>query len=110
MTKVCSFRKVSTSELENIICEIGGVISSCVVGIFDDSTGNDLIFGFAVKDPRYVDLTEDHILDYVNGKVIDAKKLRGEVHFLDALPLTFSGKVQKSAVKKIAQEFLDCAK
>lgn len=81
-----------------------------MVGIFDDSTGNDLVFGFVVKDPTYVDLTESHILDYVNGKVIDAKKLRGGVHFLDALPMTINGKVQKPAVKKIAQRYFNCAK
>jgi acyl-coenzyme A synthetase/AMP-(fatty) acid ligase len=82
-------------------------MSSSVVGIFEENQGNDLIFGFVVKDPLNIQLTEDFIMNHVNNKVIDAKKLRGGVHFLDALPMTPSGKIQRPEVKKIAQKIYE---
>lgn len=72
----------------------------------NNSTANDVIFGFVVKDPTCERLTEDFILNYVNSKVIDAKKLRGGVHFVDALPMTINGKVQKAALVDIARQLL----
>lgn len=98
--------QIHSSELEDIINEIDGVNSSSVVGIFDPITNNDIIFGFVVKNLTFNELTEDFIEDYVNSKVIDAKKLRGGVHFLDFLPVSINGKIQKSDVKKIAEAFL----
>lgn len=103
----CVFKQVYPTELEDVIDEISGVISSCLVGIYDESTGFDQLFGFVVKDPTNVQLTEDFILDYVNSRVIDAKRLRGGVHFLDALPITVNGKVDKSAVRKVALRLRD---
>lgn len=71
----------------------------------EEFTGNDIIFGFVVKDRNNDQLTEDFILSYVKSRVIDAKQLRGGVHFLDDLPLTINGKLDKAAIKKIAHNY-----
>lgn len=83
------------------------MISSCVVGVFEENKGNDLIYAFVIKDPAKSQLTEEFIKDYVEGKVIDAKKLRGGVYFRDAFPMTPSGKIQRNVVKKIAQKMYE---
>lgn len=97
-------QQVYPSELESIINQIHGVVDSCVVGVFEENKGNDLIYAFVVKDPTRSHLTEEFIKDYVESKVIDAKKLRGGVHFLSVFPMTPSGKIQRTVIKEIAQK------
>lgn len=97
--------QVYPSELESIMNSIEGVISSCVVGVQEEFTGEDMIYGFVVKDRNNDQLTEDFIANYVKVRVIDAKQLRGGVLFLDDLPLTINGKLDKAAIKKIAHNY-----
>lgn len=102
------FSQVWPSEIETIIKEIEGVYDACVVGVYEEDKGDDLIYGFVIKDPSNEKLTEKVIKDYVNGKIDnDGKKLRGGVHFVDAFPLTFSAKIKRVAMRKIAQEHYD---
>jgi 4-coumarate--CoA ligase len=95
--------QVTPSELENIINGIDGVASSCVVGVLKENTGNDVIHAFVIVDESK-GLTEDFVLNYVNDRVIDAKRLRGGVHFLATFPLGPSGKVDRKQLTKIAKE------
>lgn len=106
MLKFNNFQ-VCPLELEVIIDEIEFVKHSCVVGVNRECDGNDLIFAFVVKDPEAQDLTAGAIEDFVNGKVIDAKKLRGGVHFIDRMPLTPSGKILSREIQKLAVEIYD---
>lgn len=86
--------------------EVEGVIDACVVGVYEENKGDDLIFGFVMKNASNDKLTEKEISDYVNERIDDdAKKLRGGVHFIDAFPLTPSTKVKRVAMRKIAQEY-----
>lgn len=94
--------QVYPSELEMIIDEIEGVKNSCVVGVTRETDSNDLVFAFVVKDTDAEDLREVDIENYVNERVIDAKRLRGGVHFVDAIPLTPSGKVLRRKAKEMA--------
>lgn len=100
------YLQVYPSELESIINEVDGVVTSCVVGVLDEKTGNDLIFGFVVKDSSNQQLTEAEILNHVNGKVIDAKKLRGGIHFVKSFPMTPSGKIKRISMRTLAKEYL----
>jgi 4-coumarate--CoA ligase len=102
MLKFNNFQ-VYPAELEKIINTVEGVIDSCVVGVFEENQGNDLIFAFVEKSSAATDLTEKAIEDLVNAKVIDAKRLRGGVHFVESLPMTHSGKLQRNVVKNFAK-------
>lgn len=97
--------QVLPSELEELINSVDGVESSSIVGILDENSGNDIIFAFVKKNPRS-DLNEEKILKFVHDKVIDAKKIRGGVHFIDSFPLTPSGKVKKNELKNLAESFV----
>jgi 4-coumarate--CoA ligase len=92
------------SEIEAIINEVKGVRNSCVVGVYDEKSANDFAFAFVMKDPSNDKLIEDDILNHVHSKVMDAKKIRGGVHFIDAFPMTSSGKIKRVEVKKIAEK------
>lgn len=95
--------KVSANELEIIINEINDVSVSCVVAVYQDDIANDLIFAFVVK-KSHSTLTEENIEEYVREKVVDEKRIRGGVHFVDCLPMTVSGKVHRGEVKNLAIE------
>ncbi|XP_070504931.1 probable 4-coumarate--CoA ligase 3 [Chironomus tepperi] len=102
MIKSIGSYKVTPIEIESIINEIDGVIQSCVVGVFDEEVFYDKIHAFVIKDQARDDLTEEYIVNYVNGKVIDEKKISGGVHFVNKFPMTPSGKVLNRELKKIA--------
>jgi acyl-CoA synthetase (AMP-forming)/AMP-acid ligase II len=95
--------KVMPSELEMIIDSIDGVVSSCVVGVLESSTSNDIIHAFVIVDGSK-GLTEDFILKFVNDRVMDQKRLRGGVHFVLTFPLGLTGKVDRLKMRKMAQE------
>ncbi|XP_070507515.1 uncharacterized protein [Chironomus tepperi] len=102
MIKSVGSYKVTPTEIESIINEIDGVIQSCVVGVFDEEVFYDKIHAFVIKDQTREDLTEEFIVNFVNGKVIDEKKISGGVHFVDKFPMTPSGKVLNRELKKMA--------
>ena len=78
-------------------------MNSSVVGVYDVKEGNDIIHAFVIVDESS-NLTENFILDQVNAKVSEPKKIRGGVHIVDSFPLTFSGKVSKIKLREIAKE------
>lgn len=94
---------VSSTEIEDIINSQGAVESSCVVGVPDNESENDILFAFVKTiSSRSKSINEQTILDHVNLKLPDVKRLRGGVHFVEKFPMTPSGKIKKQKVKKIA--------
>jgi 4-coumarate--CoA ligase len=95
--------QISASELEELIETLEEIESSCVVGVLDENTGNDTIYAFVKKIPN-MNIQENDILNFVNSKVIDAKQIRGGIHFVDSFPMTPSGKIKKVEMKKLAMK------
>lgn len=94
--------QVNPSEIENIIASIEGVELVSVVGI-PDPIATNLPAALVVKRPEFEDdLTEQFIMDYVAERLPEYKHLHGGAHFVDELPMTASGKIQKRFVKVIA--------
>ena len=100
-------RQVYPSELEALINKIDGVVNSCVVGVYEEEKGNDLIFAFVIKDTSNQHVTAEGILKYVHSRTTFVNQLSGGVYFLDSFPLTPSGKVRKTEVKNIAKSLLN---
>jgi 4-coumarate--CoA ligase len=95
--------QINPSEIENIIESIEGVELVSVVGI-PDQVATNLSAAVIVKRPEFDDLTEQFIMDYVAEKLPEYKHLHGGAHFVDELPITSSGKIQKRFVKIIAMK------
>lgn len=95
--------QVNPSEIENIIESIEGVELVSVVGI-PHPVSTNLPAAVIVKRPDFEDLTEQFIMDYVAEKLPEYKHLHGGVHFVDELPMTATGKIQKRFVKVIAMK------
>lgn len=99
--------QINPREIEELIESIEGVELASVVGIPDPICTN-LAAAVVVKRPGFDDLTEEYIMDYVAEKEPEYKQLHGGVYFVDELPMTQSGQVQKRFVKVIAiREFND---
>lgn len=97
--------QITPSEIEAILDGIEGVTSSCVIGVLEADTGNDIVHAFVTVN-KQSSLTEGFILEYVNSRVIDPKKIRGGVKIVEALPVGMTGKVDKKKVKEIALALL----
>lgn len=93
--------QVNPSEIENIIESIEGVELVSVVGIPDKTTIN-LPAAVVVRRPGFEELTEKFIFNFVAERLPEYKHLHGGVHFIDEIPMTPSGKIQKRFVKVIA--------
>lgn len=92
--------QISPSELEELIGQHSGVSAVSVVGIPDDIS-TDLPAAVIVR-MENSNVTEEEIYDLVAKDMSDFKKLRGGVFFVEKLPMTISGKIQKNKVKELA--------
>lgn len=93
--------QINPSEIENIIAEIEGVEFVSVVGIPDPKATN-LPAAIIVKRPEFEELTEQFIVDYVAEKLPEYKHLHGGAYFVDEIPMTANGIIQKRFVKVLA--------
>jgi len=87
---------VSPSEIEELLAEHEAIAEAAVVGIPDERR-NEVPKAFVVLRPGYesgADVTAEEIEDWVLEEVAAYKHPR-EVEFVDELPRTTSGKIQK---------------
>ncbi|XP_052864014.1 uncharacterized protein LOC128270646 [Anopheles cruzii] len=92
---------VSPTELEAIVDKLPGVAQVCVVGVpADADRTTELPAAVIVRSPGSV-LSAQDVIDAVEVQVSDFKRLRGGVHFVDALPKTLNGKVLRRSVLEL---------
>ena len=96
--------QVSPSELEDLLRAHHEVLDSAVMGIPDDRMG-EVPRAYVVKRNRKAknDSTAEEILDYINERVSDHKRLRGGIVFLDAIPRSPAGKILKKNLKDLSK-------
>ncbi|XP_055608054.1 uncharacterized protein LOC129755533 [Uranotaenia lowii] len=92
--------QIPPGDLEHIIAGIDGVKEVCVIGLPDIDESSDLAAAVVVKKSGSK-LTGPELVEIVNGQVVDYKKLRGGVFFVDQLPLSPAGKVLRRKLKEI---------
>jgi len=88
-------------ELEEIIEEVPGVRQAVVVGT-PDSVDIEIPTAFVVRAPDS-EVTKETIVN-ATSHLPRFKHLRGGVFFVDSLPLTPSGNVQRRIVKEMANQ------
>jgi 4-coumarate--CoA ligase len=86
------------SEIEKYLEEINEIEASCVVGIYSEEQGTSLATA-VVKLSEKVD--EKFIVDFIASKLPITKQLHGGVFFVDKIPMTPSGKVQRRIVQEM---------
>jgi len=88
---------VYPAEIEKVLAGHPRISDVAVIGVPDDTWGET---GMAFVIPaKGASVTKDEVLKYLDGKVARYKYPR-HVEFIDALPMTASGKVKKVDLKK----------
>lgn len=75
---------ISPSEVEEIVLEMEDVVQTCVVGVEDG-----VVAAFVVRKLSGYNLVETDVKDYVFRRI----SLPLDVHFVDKIPMTPTGKV-----------------
>ena len=88
-------KKVSPIEVEEVISRVDGVIDCACIGVPDDVLG-ETVKAFVVKGEEGPD--GKTIIDYA-GKYLEGYKVPASVEFIDEIPKTSSGKVQRLLLK-----------
>ena len=89
--------RVSPKEIENVLCNIPGVLEVAVVGVPDEILGQ-AIKAFVVRDPA-IPITEKEILKYC-AHHLEAFMVPKYIEFLTELPRSPNGKIDKKALQK----------
>jgi len=88
--------QVAPAELEALLLTHPAVADAAVVGKLDEEAG-ELPIGFVVLRPG-AEVTEDDVAAFIAGQVATYKQLR-EVHFIDAVPKSASGKILRRMLR-----------
>lgn len=78
------------------------VADCCVIGVYDASQATELPRAYIVLQPTIARSEETvvKITQFVNENVVDYKKLRGGIRFIDQVPKSPSGKILRRTVKE----------
>ena len=88
--------QVAPAELEALLLTHPAIADAAVVGKLDEEAG-ELPIGFVVLRPG-AEETEEEVAAFVAGQVATYKQLR-EVHFIDAVPKSASGKILRRMLR-----------
>ncbi len=84
---------VSCAELESILLNHPQIKEACVIGVPHELYG-EVARAFIVVD--HGQLSEENVTDFMDSHVLDYKRLLGGVVFVERLPKTNLGKVQRN--------------
>ena len=94
---------VSSLELEDIILRVPGVAEAAVVGVPDEKWGERPVALVVRKEAQSAPLTEEvirkHVTDFVDRGAISRYAVPDRVHFVDAIPKTSVGKLDKKVIR-----------
>jgi amino acid adenylation domain-containing protein len=89
--------KVSPREVENVLHELAGVTQAAVVGVPDPLLG-EAVKAYIVRAPQAA-ISEKDVIKYCLAR-LENYMVPKHVAFVDSLPMTSSGKVNKSELKQ----------
>jgi len=92
---------ISAQEVERVVCDHPKVQACAVVGVPDPARGNVVRACVVLRDPAdRSDATAREVQDYVKA-VLAPYKYPRDVRFLDELPKTATGKIQRFLLRQI---------
>jgi len=92
--------QVPPAELEDILQSHEQVVEAAVTAIWDADQQTEIPMGYVVLQPA-VEGTErlrvlDEVRKWVDSRVAPYKKIRGGLHYIEAIPKNPTGKVMRS--------------
>nr|XP_039266650.1 probable 4-coumarate--CoA ligase 5 isoform X2 [Styela clava] len=92
--------QVPPAEIENILLKHPGVRDAGVVGIPDQLCG-ELPRALVVR-KQLSSVSSDELLELIKRELVDYKQLRGGIQFVDKIPKSKLGKIDRIELKKLA--------
>ncbi|KAI8339493.1 hypothetical protein BC941DRAFT_420640 [Chlamydoabsidia padenii] len=98
--------QVPPAELETILLTSPLVADCAVIGVYDASQATELPRAYVVLQPSVqpTQATTKELMDYVASKVVQHKRLRGGIRFIDVVPKSPSGKLLRRVLKEWASK------
>jgi fatty-acyl-CoA synthase len=90
-------------EIEEFLYHMEGIKDIQVAAVPSEKYGEEVGAFIILKEG--VQLTPEEVKDFCRGKIA-RHKIPSHVFFIDAFPLTGSGKIQKFKLKDVAQQLL----
>jgi 4-coumarate--CoA ligase len=93
--------QVAPAELEALLLEHEDIADAAVIGI-PTPDGDEAPMAFVVRQgtEKAKNLTKEEVQDFVKGKVVRYKQLKGGVQWLDAIPKNPSGKILRRQLRE----------
>jgi amino acid adenylation domain-containing protein len=98
--KIRGFR-VELGEIESCLRSCGSLLAACVIHVKNDA-GTSLLHAYCVRDRHGPDITEDELTVLLQATLPDYMVPR-RIAFLDVLPLTINGKVDRKQLEAHAR-------
>ena len=106
--------QVPPAELEGYLVDNELIDDVAVVGVESQELGTEVPRAYVVRKGGKVAVQQgdgERIVEWLNGRVANHKKLRGGVRFVDAVPKSASGKILRRILKEEARrEFAELEK
>jgi len=90
-------------EIEEFLYTMDGILDVQVAGIPDEKYG-EVVGAFVIR-KEGADIAAEDVVDFTRNRIAPYKKPK-HVFFLDAYPMTASGKIQKYKLREMACEKL----
>ncbi|KAF5295893.1 hypothetical protein FQR65_LT10381 [Abscondita terminalis] len=94
---------ISPTEIENVILDLESIETAVVMGLPHESECNHTMAVVKLK-PNAKKISAEEIIKHVEENLENRKWLRGGVKFMDTLPMTVTGKVNRAMLKKLVLE------
>lgn len=93
--------QVAPAELEGLLASNPMVNDVAVIGVYDPSQATEIPRAYVVLEPGIEPdkKTEQEIVQWLQSKVANPKRLRGGVRFINAIPKSASGKILRRLLK-----------
>jgi len=90
--------QVAPAELEDVLVSHPGIADAAVIGIPDEAAGE--VPRAFVKLRAGCEVSEEEVIDFVNGRVSAFSWLRGGAEFVEAVPKAASGKILRRELRE----------
>lgn len=97
--------QIAPAELENVLLQCPLVADVAVIGVYDEKKQTEVPRAYVTLSPSGKTLgtekAEAGIHKFVNEKVVQYKRLRGGIEFIDVVPKSVSGKILRKDLREL---------
>lgn len=97
--------QIAPAELENVLLQCPLVADAAVIGVYDEKKQSEVPRAYVTLGPVGKSMSKkqaaEEIHKFVNEKVVQYKRLRGGIEFIDVIPKSVSGKILRKDLREL---------